>query len=205
MRKLLCVLLFAGVLPCYADVILSISPATQTVALGSPANFNLNVSGLGNGTALGTYDLNVAFDPALLSYSSTSFGSQLDVLGFGDIQSATSGNGTIEVFELSLDAPGDLLALQASSFTLATLNFSAMANGTSPLTVSLNAVGNQSGNSVSATLMNGSVTIGSSSPVNPSPVPEPSSFYLLSTGFAAVGAVYRQLQQRAGRHKAHRV
>jgi hypothetical protein len=175
-NRLLLGILFVTVgVQCEGSIILSVDPSSQAVPLGSQANFNLDISGLGNGTALETYDINLGFDPTLLSYSSVVFGTQVDISGLGDIQLVTPGSGTIEVFELSLDSPGELNSLQASSFTLATLSFDTLAAGTnSPVTLSINALGDAVGNSIAAIVQNGSVTI--NTPV--SNVPEPSMRWL---------------------------
>ena len=182
---LLCSSFLAAGTLCHASIILSVSPASQSVTLGSPVSFDVDISGLGNGTALGTYDINLGFDPTLLSYSSIVFGNQVDISGLGDIQSVTPGAGTVEVFELSLDSPSDLNSLQASSFTLATLTFDTLATGTnSPLTLSVNALGDAVGNSINANLENGSVTI--NAPVTS--VPEPSMIFSVIAGLLFIGA-----------------
>ena len=132
---------------------------------------NVKISGLGAGTSLGVYDLNLGFNPILLSYNGTTFGNQLDLFGLGDIQSATPSSGSINLFELSLESVSDLNSLQSAAFTLATLNFTASATKVgSPLTLSLNALGDASGNSITVYLQDGLVTI-----EQPSGVPEPSS------------------------------
>lgn len=176
---LLCSLFLAAETFCLADVVLSVSPVSQSVTVGSPVSFDIDASGLGNGTALGTYDINLGFDPTLLSYANITFGTGLDVLGLGDIQGVTPGNGTVEVFELSLDSVSDLETLQPSSFKLATLTFKTLATGTnSPITLSVNALGDALGNSITANLQNGSVTINGAT----TSTPEPASIALLLSG-----------------------
>lgn len=183
MRHLSCAVFLAVGTLCHAAVILSIDPSSQNVPLGTPANVNIDISGLGNGTALGTYDINLGFDPTLLSYSGIVFGNQVDISGLGDIQSVTPGTGTVEVFELSLDFAAELNSLQAKSFTLATLTFDTLATGSnSPITLSVDALGDAYGNSIAATLQNGSVTIAGAS----SSVPEPSTLLMLLCAVAAL-------------------
>src|ERR1035438_3628845 len=173
-RLLLCGLVAAGTY-CRADVILSINPISQTVSLGSQASFDMDISGLGGGTALGTYDINLGFDQTLLSYNSIVFGNQVDISGLGDIQSATPGTGTVEVFELSLDSTSELNSLQAPAFSLATLTFDTLGLGTnSPITLSVNALGDAFGNSISADIENASVSV-----TSPTTVPEPKSIWFL--------------------------
>ena len=153
---------------CDAAATLSISPASQTVTQGAQVSFDVVVSGLAKGTALGTYDINLAFDPTALSYSGTTFGNQLNLSGLGDIQSVTPGTGTVEVFELSLDSAATLNAGQASSFRLATLTFNTLAvSNNSPITLTANALGDASGNPTSAVPQSGAVSI--TAPVFPPP------------------------------------
>ncbi len=144
---------------CSAAVTVSVSPSTTTVNTGSQASFDINITGLPNGTSVGTFDVNVAFDPALLAYSAASFGNQLDILGLGDIQVVTPGVGTVELFELSLDTAANLNSLQAKSFRLATVTFNTVAAGNSPITISINAIGDALGNSIGVAIQNGSVSI----------------------------------------------
>ena len=177
-----------------ADIILSVAPANQTVPLGTPVGFDINISGLGSGTALGTYDINFGFDPALFSYSGIAFGDQLDLFGLGDIQSTTLGSGTIEVFELSLESIADLNSLQAPFFRLATLTFDTLAVGSSsPVKLSVNALSDAFGNSLAANIQNGSVTIGPTVSL----VPEPSALSMLLIAVAVpslMGSIRRKQQ-----------
>jgi hypothetical protein len=191
-RVVLCSLLVATGTLCRASIILSVDPSSQTVPLGTQASFDLDISGLGNGTALGVYDVNLNFDPTLLSYNSIVFGNQVDISGLGDIQSVTPANGTVEVFELSLDSPSDLNG-QASAFTLATLTFDTLATSTnSPVTVSVNALGDAFGNSITADIQNASVSITSTAAA-----PEPTTLALLFAGLLALIVIRRQERRRA--------
>ena len=129
-------------LPASATTI-NFSPSSQSVNVGTTTTVDLVISGLGGGAApsLGTFDLDIGFDSSILSFSSATFGNQLDLFGLGDINSVTPGVGTINLFELSLESAADLDSLQAGAFTLATLSFTALSNGSSPLSISVNALG----------------------------------------------------------------
>jgi len=176
-----------GVSAAHATAVLSIGSATATQ--GDTKTVSLDISSLGGGSALGTFDISVGFDPAILgflsaSYGDPSLGDQLDLEGFGTLTSTTSGAGTADLFELSLDTSDALTSSQASSFTLATLNFKGLAAGVSPLMLSVNALGDQNGSTLSVSVQNGSVAISSASP--PVSVPEPSSLLLCMTGLVVL-------------------
>jgi hypothetical protein len=144
----------------------TLSIGSETIGSSGIATVDLNISGLTPGTtAIGTYDVNVGFNSSVVNFASAAFGDpvlgsdQLDPEGYGTFSTVTSGAGTAELFELSLDDPAALLASQPSSFTLATMSFDAVGTGTSVLALSVNALGDQTGNSVSAALQNGSITV----------------------------------------------
>jgi Cohesin domain len=178
-----------------AAVVLSIG--SETVNANGIATVGLDISGLTKGTtALSTYDISVNFNSSVVNFASVSYGDpvlgdQLDLEGFGTFTTTTPGNGTTELFELSLDSQSALTTLQPTSFTLATLTFNALATGTTPLTLFVNALGDQNAPplSISATLQNGAITVGAT------PVPLPAAFWLFlsSAGAFAVFAKRRRI------------
>lgn len=180
-RLLLCCLCIAVGAQCQDSISLAVDPINQIVPLGAQAVFTIDISGLGNGTALGVYDVTLGFDSTLLSYNNAVFGSQLDLFGLGDIQSVTTGTGTVELFELSLESISDLNTLQATAFTLATITFDTIASGrNSPATLSINALGDASGNSIDVAVQNASISV---TPLSDTPEPA-TALLLLSTSFA---------------------
>ena len=143
-----CFAVFATIFSMNADAaIISTIPSSQNVSLGNLFSINLVISGLSSGTApsVGTFDLDLFFDPLLLSFVSGTFGNQLDILGLGSLQTISPGFGTVNFFELSLDTIDDLNNLQADSFILATLTFDTLVVGTSSLTLNVNALGDAEG------------------------------------------------------------
>ena len=179
MISLVCLLSLLAVYPAQAIIIVAITPSNQIVAVGTPVNIALTISGLGDYTApsLSTFDLDVNFDPTLLTFGSAAFGDpilgdQLDLTGLGTITDISNpAPGKVNLFELSFDSATDLDTLQAGNFTLATLSFNTLAGGVSPLTIVINALGDASGDPLTATASNGSVTI-----------PDPTTLMLLMAG-----------------------
>jgi len=165
--------------------VLTLTPSAQTAEVGDGVVVQLGISGLGNGMApsLGVYDIDVAYDPAILAFGEVTLGAELDLFGLGSLSSVSHAAGTINLFELSLDTVGDLADLQAPAFTIATLRFDAIALGTSELTVTLNALGDANGDSIVSQLQNASVTV--------QPVPLPAGAGLLLSGLLAGAGALR--------------
>jgi hypothetical protein len=141
-----------------------LSIGSDTIGPTGIATIDLNISGLTPGlTALGTFDVNIDFNSSVVNFVSATYGDPIlgDQLNFNGLalQETTPGVGTTELFQLSLDDPSTLLSSQPASFTIATLTFDAVGTGTSALALSLNALGDQNGNSLNATLQNGSIAV----------------------------------------------
>jgi hypothetical protein len=170
-----------------ASISLGFTSATQTA---NRLDIGLQVSGLGDATApaLSTYDLDIHFDPSLLSYSGITFGdsllgNQLDVfnLGSNTIAAELTGIGILNVFELSLDTPADLNAWQADTFILATLRFDILNYGTSALTLNVNVFDDANAMALSPAVQSATITT----------VPLPSAVWLFLVGFGLSGRGWR--------------
>ncbi|MEX2207654.1 MAG: cohesin domain-containing protein [Myxococcota bacterium] len=147
-------------------ITLGFAPSSSSVSVGSPVSVSLVASDLTDAAApsLGTFDLNVVFDSALLGLTGVSFGDpvlgdQLDLFGAGSI-SGSDGSvpGVLNVFQISFDAAEDLDDLQAGSFTLITLTFETLAAGTSSLDLTAVTLGDALGDPLIADLVPGSIT-----------------------------------------------
>jgi hypothetical protein len=174
-------------------VTVSLSPSSSTIGVGGTTSVEVVVAGLGDQVApsIGVFDINVSFDPGVLGLDGVIFGAGLDVLGSGSLQiTDDSLPGAINVYELSLDAAQDLDALQPAAFTLFTLLFQGLGAGTSPLTVSLNILGDASGDALDADVSGGELTV---------TVSEPAAAWLLLAGLAGLGALSRAARSRRQR------
>jgi hypothetical protein len=173
-------------------ITVSVDPATQTIGAGSSTQVALTISGLGIGAApsLSTYDLNVAYDPSIITLTGVTFGDpvlgdQLDLFSLGSLTSSSdSPLGTINVFELSFDNPSDIDALQANAFTLATLSFNTLASGTSSLALTINVLGDANGDPLTASTISSSITV--------SAVPVPAAVWLFGSGLLGLIGVARR-------------
>ncbi len=180
--------------PAHAALI-TFQPALQTVSAGSAVDVVVVISDLGAGGApsLSTFDLEITFNDDVLSFIGATFGDpilgdQLDLGGFGTITSVIDAPGLVTLFELSFDLPDDLDSLQADSFILAILRFTATGAGFSPLGITVAALGDATGDSIPSELAGGGIEVTGRS------VPEPAVLVLLLSGLAAVATRRAQNQ-----------
>lgn len=178
-----------------------ISIGSETLSAGGDASVAVIVSGLGHGTALGGFDINIAYTPSVLEFASASYGDpilgdQLNLEGFGTFSGTTPSSGKVELAELSFDSPTVLEASQASQFTLATLTFDTVSPGMSALGLSVNAVSDQSGDSLSPRLENGSIKVTESA--TPAPEIDPLS------GASAIALLIGSIVVLEGRRSSNR-
>ena len=100
--------------------------------------------------------------------------------------------GTVNIFELSLDSASNLLKLQPTAFTLATLTFHTIGIGTSPVTISVHTIGDQNGSSLPVSLQNGSINVTS----NTAPTPEPGMLGIMAFCITALVGFNRKQFRR---------
>ena len=179
MRTLLCFTMLILVALCQGNntlalaVTLEFSPTSQIVDPGKPVTVDVVISGLAAGgpPSVGAFDLDVSFNPAILSSTGVTFGHSLGNPGLGEVLTASSlVPGVIDFAAVSLLSSEELDALQPARFSLANLAFSPVGVGTSRLTFSQVIVADTFGVTLDTDSRVGSVTV----------VPEPSSLFLFA-------------------------
>lgn len=166
-----------------ASITVSLAPSDQTVTLGDQFNIALTITGLEGDAALGSFDISINFDAAHFEFLNASFGDpsqgdQLDFSSFGlNSPLALTGTGTVNLLETSLDPTELLISQQASGFTLATLTFSTLGEGSFPITLTINSLSDANGIELVGQTEPGNVTVAS--------VPLPPSLLFFITGLVA--------------------
>ncbi len=179
--------------PGEAAPIISVAPPTQIAAIGDTVSIDIMVSGLTE--PVGAYYVNLLFDNSIVS--GTSFTNDPDgKLGpFGEDFSFAFSGGSLDLFYVADVAweAADLSAAQGASFRLASVSFTALANGRSPFTLDAVDLSDADGESllVSST-RNGEVCVGGPCPND---VPEPGVMLLVLSGVASI--VARRARRRA--------
>jgi hypothetical protein len=135
---------------CASPISLVLTPASIPVTAGQTVNVVASISGLGNPPSVGSFDLSVAFDPALVSPAGVAFGSFLGDVSLGEaITDFTSSPGVFEFAEVSLLTSSQLDALQGAqsgSFGLAAVSFTGLTSGTVSFGFSTGVVDDSFGN-----------------------------------------------------------
>jgi hypothetical protein len=175
-------------------VVIDFVPSDQTVPLGAVVGVDLVISDLGDFTApsLGAFDLDLTYDPSVLSAASVTLTPLLGDAALGETVEGLdlSHPGFIDLFIVSFLSEQELDSLQPESFVLATFSFDAISTGTSALGLTQLLLGDALGANLEAIAGTGSITVTGSG----SQVPEPSARGLLLT--AALGIVLARQRSR---------
>lgn len=169
-----------------AAATIGFEPTSQTVDLGDPVSVDIVVSDLG-GEIVSAYDLDILYDPGVLSAVQVSFGSGLgDPAAFEVLESSDLGTpGVVDLAQLSLLSDAELLALQGGDeVLLATLSFGTVAPGTTSLAFAFDAVNDIKG--ANAQVLDVIDEAGSVE-VSGAVIPEPSAALLFGIGSVLIG------------------
>ncbi len=169
----------------------SIDPSSTTVGVGNTFSLNVDIADV---TDLYAFQFDVGFDPTLLAATSESEGPFLSSAG-----TTIFFPGTIDNVGGAISGTGDVLsgAISGASTSgtpglLATLQFTALAEGTSAISLSNIVLLDSSLNDISFTSMDGSVTV-----VPVGAVPEPRLILVLFAGFLILLAFHVRRRRAA--------
>lgn len=165
----------------FADAVLSVS-APASVAQGSSFSVDVNISGVSD---LYAWQLDLTFDPTLLSATNVTEGT---FLNGGNPSNTFFLPGTIDNVGGSVTLNADTLLSVVSGIsgagTLITFDFTALAQGTSPLAIANEILLDSTGAIITDTTSGSSVTVTGSGPV---PTPEPNTVFLLASAIGLLG------------------
>lgn len=166
---------------------LSLVPSTTNIDVLDTVMLDIVISDR-DGALVGAYDVDVSYDATLISFDSYGLGSSLGAPTFSiDNSLGDSGTG-VNVSELSLLSSSELGAEQITdSLILASLTFQGLDNGSAVFDISRQLFSDDLGNVLPITTLNSAtVRIGAA------PIPEPSTFLLLSGGMATLAFYARR-------------
>lgn len=172
-------------------------PATPTVSVGGTAQLSVVMSGFASlNQILSGWSFGLTFDPAIVAFGAFAFGAELGG-GAGVVTGATAGQGSIDLFAVSLLTDAELDALQGDAVTLGVLTFTGLAPGISSLSFveglfGLLFTGRSDGGSPPLPVLLETDVGGGRITVVPNAVPLPSTLALLLLGFALLRAFVRR-------------
>ncbi len=160
-------------------------PPNQTVDVNDIVMVDIVVTGLevgGINQIVSSFDLDVTYNPLVLTATSFTYSSALDTGTFGDLPNDPPlflNGGVTFITNASLESDADLQLAQGDSVTLGTLFFQAIDSGPSTLDFGFASLGGTNFSLLDFSKGTGNVTV--RQPTQ-NPIPEPSTMLLMGTG-----------------------
>lgn len=179
-------------------ILINFNPSSQSVNLGDMPMVDIVISGLEEGTLdeiVSAFDLDISFNQNILAAKDPIFGSFMgdpslaDVLFTSDIVSTP---GIIDLAGLSFLSDIALAALQPDSFVLATLAFTAIGAGTSPLSFRTDPLAGLNVTGRNAAVLGDLSANTASINVSGAPVPEPPVILLFGISLLILNSDWRR-------------
>lgn len=158
---------------------LSFTPAASVVSLGETVELDIVLSDRPAATPVGFFDLDVGFNPAVLSFLDMTLTDALGDISLGQAVNASLppdlAGGVLNLSVLSL-LPN--LAGQSTSPVLGRVSFSAIGVGDAGIGFGFTAIEDLVGNTMSFAAVDAAISV----------VPEPATFWMLGAGLLALSA-----------------
>lgn len=163
--------------PALAQATLGFAPSTAVMALGDTIDLDIVFSERPAATPVGFFDIDVVFDPTVLSFTGISFSDALGNIALGEAVNASlppdPAGGVINLAVLSLLPT---LPAQSVSPVLGQISFSAIGLGSAGVGFGFAAIESLQGDAFAFSAVDAAVSV----------VPEPAAFWLLGAGVLAL-------------------
>jgi len=172
---------------------LTFVPLSQSVTVGGSVAVDAVLSGLGlspGNQIVSAFDISVDFNSSIVGFSSGTLGTNFGALA--SFANPTASGSSISWNLTSAELDSALQGMQGNSVTLGTLNFHALALGSSSLSYSYSDVTGLNSTALVPDLLTGNITVTDTGTV---PVPEPSSLMLMSLGVLGMLSAKRRKTQ----------